>query len=180
MSKAEGSLFLMGSQKKKEHFAKADALFLLAHTGELSRGFIQRLNTLLSSTDWYSDAELPHSIRTYRREEIDQIPIRITEQQRTISPGHGGWLLKDLVCELFDAFIVCIYIPDEKFDDNAFVACRLGDFPAEKIQGSGAPDSQDGRSRNDFCKVVRVPGCCNACYLFEKKDQPMDVGCNDP
>lgn len=62
--------------------------------------------------------EFLHSLFTHWSKKVNHIAIRITEQERSVSPGHCCGLLNNFGSYTFDSFIFFVNIFNQKLNDG--------------------------------------------------------------
>src|ERR1700691_6489469 len=67
---------------------------------------------------WRSAGELLDGGRGDRGEEVDEVAVRVAEQQRPVAPGHRGGLLDEVLDEACQALVHAVHVVDEELDDH--------------------------------------------------------------
>src|SRR3954451_16228939 len=122
-----------------------------------------------------STAELRPRLRGDRREHVDEVPVRIAEQERPVAPGHRGGLGDHLLEEAAQLLVRGVDVVHQVFDDHRAVGPRLGGPGAEQRHGAGAGDGQRARRGRQLGEDLVAPDRRGAGDLLVEGDESGDV-----
>jgi hypothetical protein len=84
---------------------------------------------------------------------VEEVPVGVAEQDRTIAPWHRRRLLDPFANEGRQACVLGIDVVDAEFDDDAVVVSGMGRTGPEEIHGLGVADSQGAEGRTSSANV---------------------------
>src|SRR5260370_11325907 len=85
--------------------------------------------------------QLLDGLRSDRGEEVYEVPIRVSKQERAVAPGHRCRFLDQPVCDHVCQFaILGVDVVDEKLSDRRVILGGAMTLSAEQSQRSTAAD----------------------------------------
>jgi PAS domain S-box-containing protein len=119
--------------------------------------------------------ELLDGGRGDRGEEVDEASVGVTEEQRPVTPGHGGGLLDDVIDPAGQFLVRLVHVVNQELDDHGPVVSGAGDAGPEQRHSPGAADRQ-GRARGgDLSEVLGGPGGGHSRGALVEADEALDV-----
>jgi hypothetical protein len=115
------------------------------------------------------------------REKINEVAIGVAEEQRAITPGHGGRGLHERVAQIRDqSLVVGIHVGHPQLDDSRAVGGGARHpFATKGGQGARVADSQGAPHGTQLAKAGRGADERLAAYGFIKAGEALKVGGNE-
>src|SRR5882672_9332733 len=124
--------------------------------------------------------ELLDGLRSDRREEVYEVPIRVSKQERAVAPGHRCRFLDQRVLDHVCQFaILGVDVVDEKLDDRRVIVGGASNVSAEQLQRSRAADRQSRGWRVELCEIFREHRKGRSGDPLVEANETLDVSSDD-
>src|ERR1700722_10527071 len=112
-------------------------------------------------------------------EEVDEVAVGITEQQRPVAPRHRGGLVDEVLDEAGQVLVHAVDVVDKELDDYGAVVGWPGGARSEQRNGAGAGDRESGGADGELGEVLVRPGRLDASGALVEPGKPGDVVSDD-
>jgi len=114
-----------------------------------------------------------------RGDEVDEVAVGVTEQERPVAPRHRGGLVDEVLDEAGQVLVHAVHVVGEELDDHGAVVARTGGAGRERRDGAGAADREGGAGGPELGEVLVGSAHLRSCGSLVEVGEAGDVTPDD-